>query len=57
MMKFYHDHCEIRHNEDTKNLDIGFQGKIVVGKFVDRQRPTYTELYSQWLSQEKETRG
>jgi 2-oxoglutarate ferredoxin oxidoreductase subunit beta len=51
MMKFYHDNSEIRHWEDTKNLDIGFQTKIVVGKFVDRERPTYTESYNKRLSE------
>jgi 2-oxoglutarate ferredoxin oxidoreductase subunit beta len=53
MMKFYHDNSEIRHGEDTKNLDIGFQGKIIVGKFVDRDRPTYMERYTQRLAQIK----
>jgi len=50
MMKFYHDNAEIRHGEDTKNLDIGFQTKIIVGKFVDRERPTYMDSYNKWLS-------
>ena len=50
MMKFYHDNSEIRHGEDTKNLDIGFQTKIIVGKFVDRERPTYMDSYNKWLS-------
>jgi len=50
MMKFYHDNTEIRHGEDTKNLDIGFQTKIIVGKFVDRERPTYMDSYNKWLS-------
>jgi 2-oxoglutarate ferredoxin oxidoreductase subunit beta len=53
MMNFYHDNSEIRHGEDTKNLDIGFQGKIIVGKFVDRERPTYMERYTQRLAQIK----
>jgi 2-oxoglutarate ferredoxin oxidoreductase subunit beta len=53
MMKFYHDNSEIRHGEDTKNLDIGFQKKIIVGKFVDKERPTYTERYNEWLSEIK----
>lgn len=51
MMKFFHDNTEIRHGEDTKNLDIGFQSKIVMGKFVDRERPSYTERYKKWLDQ------
>jgi 2-oxoglutarate ferredoxin oxidoreductase subunit beta len=56
MMKFYHDNSEIRHGEDTKNLDIGFQGKIIVGKFVDRERPTYMERYIQRVAQIKGTK-
>jgi 2-oxoglutarate ferredoxin oxidoreductase subunit beta len=55
MMKFYHDNAEIRHGEDTRNLDIGYQSKIIVGKFVDRERPTYTDLYSNWLSEARES--
>ncbi len=51
MMRFYHDNTEIRHGEDTKNLDIGFQSKLIVGKFVDRERPTYTESYEKWLAE------
>jgi len=49
MLKFYHDNAEIRHGEDTKNVDIGFKTKIVMGKFIDRERPTYTESYNKWL--------
>ncbi len=51
MLKFYHDNAEIRHGEDTKNVDIGFKTKIVMGKFIDRERPTYTESYNKWLSE------
>ncbi len=54
MMKFYHDNAEIKHGEDTKNLDIGFQTKIIVGKFVDRERPSYLESYNRWLSEMKD---
>ena len=53
MMKFYHDNSEIRHGEDTKNLDIGFQSKIIMGKFIDRERPCYTERYNKWFSEIK----
>jgi len=53
MMRFYHDNSEICHGEDTKNLDIGFKSKIKVGKFVDRERPSYTTRYRQWLSKMK----
>ncbi len=53
LMRFYHDNAEIRHGEDTKNLNIGFQTKIVCGKFVDRERPSYMERYNEWVSKAK----
>jgi 2-oxoglutarate ferredoxin oxidoreductase subunit beta len=53
MMRFYHDNAEVKNWEDTRNLDLGFQTHITVGKFVDRERPTYNELYQKWVSEEK----
>jgi 2-oxoglutarate ferredoxin oxidoreductase subunit beta len=44
LMKFYHDNSVIDHTADPREVDIGFQTKIVVGKFVDRERPTWHEL-------------
>jgi 2-oxoglutarate ferredoxin oxidoreductase subunit beta len=43
LMKFYHDNCEVQHGAATAALDIGFQSKIVVGKFVDLEKPTYLD--------------
>ncbi len=43
LMQFYHDNAEIRHGADTKDLDIDFQKKIVCGKFVDEERPTFLD--------------
>ncbi len=43
LMRFYHDKSEIRHGADTKDLDIGFQDKIVCGNFVDEDKPTYID--------------
>jgi 2-oxoglutarate ferredoxin oxidoreductase subunit beta len=40
LMQFYHDNSEIRHGEDTRNLDIGYQEKIICGKFVDLPEQT-----------------
>ncbi len=57
MMKFYHENSEVRHGEDTRNLDLGFQTKIIMGKFVDRERPTYTEKYRKWLIEAKEEKN
>ena len=35
---------EIQHGADVRDVDIDFQTKITVGKFVDRDRPTWHEL-------------
>jgi 2-oxoglutarate ferredoxin oxidoreductase subunit beta len=42
-MKFYRDNSEIRNQAPTRELDITHKGKIIVGKFVDKQAPTYLE--------------
>jgi 2-oxoglutarate ferredoxin oxidoreductase subunit beta len=51
LMKFYHQNSVIKHGEDTRNLGIEFQKPIVVGKFVDRERPTYLEAYNKRLTE------
>ena len=42
-MQYYHDDADIQHGADTRTVDIGYQGKIAMGKFVDRQRATYLD--------------
>jgi 2-oxoglutarate ferredoxin oxidoreductase subunit beta len=44
LMRFYHDHAEIRHGADTRDVAIDFQGKIICGKFVDEEKPTFLDL-------------
>ena len=51
MMRFYHENSIIKHGEPTENLDIGYQKQIVVGKFVDRERPNFVESYNRWLAE------
>ncbi|MBD3348372.1 MAG: 2-oxoacid:ferredoxin oxidoreductase subunit beta [Candidatus Eisenbacteria bacterium] len=51
LMKFYHDNCEIKHGADTRELDIGFQEEITVGKFIDTERPTYVESMNTWYAE------
>ena len=48
LMKFYHDNCVIKHGATTRELDIGFQEEITVGKFVDIERPTYVDSMNKW---------
>ncbi len=45
LMKFYHDSCEVQHNANTADVDIGFQDKIIIGKFVDIDKPTFLDRY------------
>jgi 2-oxoglutarate ferredoxin oxidoreductase subunit beta len=42
-LRHYHDNSVIKHGADTKEVDVGFRDKIVVGKFVDRERPSFME--------------
>jgi len=39
----YQDNSILKHGADTRETAIDFQGKIVVGKFVDKYKPTYLE--------------
>jgi 2-oxoglutarate ferredoxin oxidoreductase subunit beta len=44
LMRFYHDDAEIRHGADTREVDIAYQQRIVCGRFVDEERPTFIEM-------------
>ncbi|MBI5837089.1 MAG: 2-oxoacid:ferredoxin oxidoreductase subunit beta [Candidatus Eisenbacteria bacterium] len=44
LMRFYHDSAEVRHGADTREADIDYQQRILCGKFVDEERPTYLEM-------------
>ena len=48
-MKWYKENSEIRNGEDTKNLDIDFQGNIICGKFVDKEKATFLQNYNNQL--------
>jgi len=49
LLKFYHDNSEIKHGADLDTLDIDFQKKIVVGKFVDKDKPTFVDNWNAGL--------
>jgi 2-oxoglutarate ferredoxin oxidoreductase subunit beta len=50
-LKYYHDNSIIQHGADTRTIDIKFRDKIVVGKFVDRERPTFLDAMNGRLAQ------
>jgi len=49
LLKFYHDNSEIKHGADLNTLDIDFQKKIIVGKFVDKDKPTFVDNWNNHL--------
>jgi 2-oxoglutarate/2-oxoacid ferredoxin oxidoreductase subunit beta len=42
-MIYYKENSVIQNGADTKSISLEYLGKIVVGKFVDIERPTYIE--------------
>jgi 2-oxoglutarate ferredoxin oxidoreductase subunit beta len=43
LLKYYYDNSIIQHGADTRTLDISYQGKMICGKFIDRERPTFLD--------------
>jgi 2-oxoglutarate ferredoxin oxidoreductase subunit beta len=42
-LQFYQENAVLKHGADTRDLDLDFQGKITIGKFVEKDKPTYIE--------------
>jgi 2-oxoglutarate ferredoxin oxidoreductase subunit beta len=42
-LKNYKQNSIVKHGADTKEVGLTFDGKITVGKFVDRERPTWLD--------------
>jgi len=49
LLKYYYDKSEIQHGADTRTVGIDFQGKLIVGKFVDKDKPTFLECMNTHL--------
>ncbi len=43
-MRYYRENSIIRHGADPKDTAISLNGKIVVGKFIDIEHPTFSDL-------------
>ena len=43
-MSYYHENSVIRHDADPAEVDINLGGQIVVGRFVDTDKPTFADL-------------
>ncbi|MBI4667777.1 MAG: 2-oxoacid:ferredoxin oxidoreductase subunit beta [Elusimicrobia bacterium] len=49
-LKFYMENSELKNGAETKTVGIDFRGKIAVGKFVDKEAPTFLENMNRHLS-------
>ncbi len=49
-MRYFKEKSTTRHGADTKEVGLSFQGEIVVGKFVDRERPTWLDAMNEHLT-------
>jgi len=50
LLRYYYDKSEIQHGADTRTLDISYQGKLIVGKFVDKEKPTFLDAMNQHMT-------
>jgi len=50
VLDFYYKHSEEKAGEDTLEVKITPDKKIIVGKFIDRERPTFIDAYNEQLS-------
>ncbi len=50
MMEYFKQVSVVKHGAATKEVGIGFQGPIVVGKFVDIERPTFLDLMDKQMT-------
>jgi 2-oxoglutarate ferredoxin oxidoreductase subunit beta len=54
MMKFYKENTIVNSNANLRNINIVRGGKIVVGNFINTERPTFTQLLEQRMQQPME---
>jgi 2-oxoglutarate ferredoxin oxidoreductase subunit beta len=50
MMEYFKESSVVKHGAATRDVSIGFQGPIVVGKFVDIERPTFLDLMDKQMT-------
>ena len=46
-LKYFKEKSVVKNGADTKTVGLTFQGEIAVGKFVDRERPTWLEAMNE----------
>ena len=51
-LKYYKQKSVVKHGADTKEVGLTFDGPIVVGKFVERERPTWLDAMNDHFTQQ-----
>jgi 2-oxoglutarate ferredoxin oxidoreductase subunit beta len=51
-MKFYKEHSKIKHGAPTNDVGLTKAGEIILGKFVDRERPDYQQMMNAHFHEE-----
>jgi 2-oxoglutarate ferredoxin oxidoreductase subunit beta len=46
MMQSYKENSIIQNGADTREVGLGFKDRLICGKFIDRERPSYLEMYN-----------
>lgn len=57
MMEYFRDNAIIKHGIDPKDAEIELGGKIIVGKFVDKEERPTLEDHLERIKQEAQARG
>ena len=50
LLRYYYDKSVIEHGADTRTMDITYQGKLVCGKFVDKEKPTFLDAMNEHMT-------
>lgn len=50
LLRYFYKHSIVKNGEDTMNIEIESGKDIIVGEFVERERPTFIDSYNAQLS-------
>lgn len=51
MVQYYKENSIIKDGAETRDVGLGFGDRIICGKFIDRERPSFLDQYNQRMAQ------
>jgi len=51
IVRYYQEKSVVKNDVDTRECEIELGGEIIVGRFVQRRKPTYLEMMNEYLGQ------